>query len=244
MKSGGIITIDVRNKQIEAGNNNSLNPGFYVKVSIKDTGIGIPKKNLPKIFDLYFTTKNTGNGLGLSVSHSIINKHGGIITVDSRENEGTTFSFYVPASPQTEIHGIIKEDFQITSNKESIKGKVLILEDEQEICKVVHYMLKNLQYSAHFATDGSEILTLYGQALSVGKPFEIVILDLTIPGGMGGEETIVQLTKLDPNVKAIVSSGYSTGTIMSNYKQYGFKGVLVKPYTIADLGEVIEQVLK
>jgi len=216
-----------------------IKEGKYVKIEIEDEGIGIPKEHLSKIFDPYFTTKQKGSGLGLATSHSIIKRHDGYIAVESELGVGTTFYIYLPASSK-----------QIFSTKEFEerpvlgKGRILVIDDEEAVRNVAGSMLKHIGYEVEFAKDGVEALELYQKAEASGQPYDAVIVDLTIPGGMGGEQVIKKLLEIDPNVKAIVSSGYSTDAIMSNFKQYGFSGVVTKPYRIAELGETLSKVIK
>jgi CheY-like chemotaxis protein len=191
-----------------------------------------------KIFDPFFTTKQKGSGLGLASSYSIISNHGGNITVESIPGSGSTFTFYLPASEK-----------KIETNKSAAEiihkgnGKILIMDDEELIRDVSRDILKSLGYETDLARDGAEALDLYRKAKDAGKPYAAVIMDLTIPGGMGGEEAVKKLHAIDPNAKAIVSSGYSTGPIMSDFKAYGFSGVITKPYRIADMGKTLQLVI-
>ncbi|MBM3235800.1 response regulator [Candidatus Poribacteria bacterium] len=248
MLGGGIIKVRVENVapvgamrpcQAVAEHALPIKEGKYVKIEIEDEGIGIPKEHLSKIFDPYFTTKQKGSGLGLATSHSIIKRHDGYIAVESELGVGTTFYIYLPASSK-----------QIFSTKEFEerpvlgKGRILVIDDEEAVRNVAGSMLKHIGYEVEFAKDGVEALELYQKAEASGQPYDAVIVDLTIPGGMGGEQVIKKLLEIDPNVKAIVSSGYSTDAIMSNFKQYGFSGVVTKPYRIAELGETLSKVIK
>lgn len=249
MGDKGTITISAENKNF-VNNEKSLKPGRYVEVSIIDTGCGIEEKNLPKIFDLYFSTKpkslsGSGSGLGLPICHSIIKKHSGAIEVESQvgNESGSKFSFYIPAQPYAEIEMEKRSDISIKSEKNEYQGKILVLEDEKMVKKVTVSMLKNLNYQVQLTEEGTETLSKYMEHLETNDVFDAVILDLTIPGGMGGEETMRKLLEIDPNVKTIVTSGYSTGEIMSNFRKFGFKGVLMKPFTISQLGKVLQEVL-
>ncbi len=238
MTEGGLITI-WGNNVINVEDTAFLTKGNYVKISIQDNGVGIPKENLQKIFDPYFSTKAKGNGLGLATTYSIVKKHGGYITVNSQVNTGTTFHIYLRAVSK------------ITVNKEEIqkgifpgKGKILIMDDKEQIKEVAGEMLLYLGYEVEIAKDGIETIELYQKAMDTGKPFDAVIVDLTIPGGMGGKMTIKKLHEIDPKVKAIVSSGYPDAPVMSNYRQYGFKGFAPKPYKIEELSKVLHKVIK
>ena len=240
MSEGGIIKVRAENVTVGAEHNLPLADGKYVKIEIEDEGIGIPKEHLPKIFDPYFSTKQKGSGLGLATSYSIIQRHAGYITAESELGVGTTFYIYLPASQKKEIlekKGAEERPFVG-------KGKILLMDDEEIVRNVAGAMLKYIGYEVDFAEDGAEAIELYRKAKESGQPFDVVIMDLTIPGGMGGKEAISKLIEIDPNVKAIVSSGYSTDAIMSDFKQYGFSGVIAKPYKIKDLSEVVHKAIR
>jgi len=212
--------------------------GRYVKVSIEDQGVGIPQEHLHRIFDPYFTTKQKGSGLGLATSYSIIKNHGGYINVESKLGVGTTFYFYLPASFR-----------QIPAKKEEAekpiagRGRILLMDDEEIIRDLGCQMLSHLGYEATAVVDGAEAVELYKKAKESGRPFDAVIMDLTIPGGMGGRIAIQKLIEIDPEVKAIVSSGYSNDPVMSDFRKYGFSGVIAKPYKIKDLSEALHGML-
>ena len=241
MPDGGTIFISVENiTQHKAEEIDYLSSGRYIKISIKDQGVGIPEKLLQKIFDPYFTTKATGNGLGLASSYAIVNKHGGLIKVESEMNIGTTFFVYLPAS--------VKKSFE-TDKSEVITPladncKILVMDDEEPIRNASKQMLSFLGYSVECAKDGEEALKLYCVARDMDKPFDAVIMDLTIPGATGGDKTIKQLLAIDPKAKVVVFSGYSNNQIMSNYKEYGFKGVITKPFKIQEMNELLQKVIK
>jgi PAS domain S-box-containing protein len=236
MPDGGIIKIVAENVFMKRENELSLSPGNYVKISIKDNGCGIAKEYLTKIFDPYFTTKQKGIGLGLATTYSIIKRHHGHITVESRMGEGTIFTFFLPAS---------EKGFELEEIKHHLKthGKILVMDDDEMIRRLMPLLLPRLGYEVQLAVDGIEAIDLYEKARSSDKPFDLVIMDLTIPGGMGGKETIEKLLVLDPSIKAIVSSGYSNDPVMANYRQYGFKSVITKPYNINNLGDILYKVL-
>lgn len=239
MPGGGQVDIIAENVVI-GGDKPELKQGEYVKVSIKDAGSGIPKKYLSRIFEPYFTTKHTGSGLGLATTYSIIKRHEGLIEVESDLEKGTTFSIYIPAvlgNRALSEHVIEK----LSSHKD--KGKILLMDDDDMIRFTTSIMLKRLGYDVIAAAEGNEAIEKYKTAKKSGKPFDAVILDLTIPGGMGGKATIENMLEFDPGVKAVVSSGYSSDAIMANYRQYGFSGVLTKPYQTKDLSSVLQKVL-
>ncbi|MHA2062261.1 MAG: PAS domain S-box protein, partial [Candidatus Sifarchaeia archaeon] len=239
MPEGGIIEVRAENVAIDATKGMPLKTGDYVKISIQDQGVGIPKDHLTKIFDPYFTTKDTGSGLGLATSYSIIKNHDGYISVESELEIGTTFSIYLPAAPE-EISDKEK------AKKEPIAGtgNILIMDDEDVIREAIGEILTHLGYQVELAKNGEEAIALYKAAKSVGQSFDLVLMDLTIRGGMGGKEAIKKLLEIDPNVKALVSSGYSTDPVMSDYKKYGFTGVVAKPYNISELSETVHETIK
>ncbi len=241
MPEGGKIHIKVENVILENENLLHLKEGKYIKISLRDEGIGVPEEYLSKIFDPYFSTKQEGSGLGLATVYSIIQKHEGYITVESKVGEGTTFFIYLPATEET-----ISEKEEENESKRPLtgEGKILIMDDEKIVRRAVGGMLGRLGYTVEFAENGEEALVKYKEAKNSGKLFNAVILDLTVPGGMGGRKTIEELLKIDPNVKAIVSSGYSNDPIMANYKKYGFKAVVAKPFDLKELNEAIKKVLE
>jgi CheY-like chemotaxis protein len=241
MPEGGTIHVKAENivsSEKMAKQGLIVNEGEFVRITIRDNGVGIPAQNLGKIFDPYFTTKEQGSGLGLATSHSIIKKHGGYITVESTQGKETTFYIYLPASP--------RNDESRRSDGKSVfkgKGKILIMDDEDMIREITGELLQNLGYQVEFAKNGSEAIDLYREAQGLGKPFDAVILDLTIPGGMGGKEAIKGLLEIDPKIKAIVSSGYSNDPIMAEFREYGFNGVIIKPYRLTELSQTLQDVL-
>jgi PAS domain S-box-containing protein len=239
MPEGGAVFLSVENVTVNLKNELLLREGNYVRISIKDEGIGIPAENIPKIFDPYFTTKEMGSqkgmGLGLSVCHSIVKNHHGSITVESKVGVGTTFHIYLPVSPE-------KVEEERGEAKISRRKRVLVMDDEKEVRKILEEVLKDEGYEAAFAADGSEAINLYQEAKEAQRPFDAVILDLTVPGGMSGKETIKRLLEMDPEVKAIVSSGYHKDPIMLKFKEYGFKVALPKPYKISTLKRVLLEV--
>jgi len=240
MPEGGDIVITAENVIVPTESVLPLKPGQYVKIIVTDTGIGILPENLSKIFDPYFTTKSDGNGLGLTSTFSIIKRHDGYISVESEPGKGTTFYIYLPISERHEEEPEKKKE---TSFKGKAKGKVLFMDDDEAVNATARKMLEHLGFSVECALDGEQAVKLYERGRREGSPFDLVILDLTIPGGMGGKKTIEKLIAVDPGVRAIVSSGYSNDMIMANYTDFGFKGVIAKPYRIDELAQVIEQVM-
>ncbi len=239
MPSGGIIRISGENRVVEAGSEMVMDAGRYVKISIQDEGIGIAAEHLSKIFDPYFTTKQRGSGLGLATSYAIIKNHRGHIAVESKLGKGTTFEVYLPASDRK-----VPEQPQDDEKLIAGKGKVLVMDDDTMVREVLGKMLQTMGYEVKLADDGTKALELYTRAQDTGDPFATVILDLTVPGGMGGKEVMSRLLQIDPQVKAIVSSGYSDDPIMANYQTHGFTEVIAKPYTIAELDKVLKKASK
>ncbi len=235
MPEGGLIRISADSITLGEDSVLPLDPGGYVRVDIADQGVGIPPASLDKIFDPYYTTKRSGSGLGLASCFSIISKHSGHITVESVLNEGTTFSIYLPSSGKQVDD---REKHELKTHKG--QGHVLIMDDEVAVREVAREMLEHMGYTVGEAEDGKQALDKYMAAKESGAPFDVVIMDLTIPGGMGGQETLEKLLQYDPEVTAIVSSGYSTDPVMANYRKFGFKGVVAKPYRVTDLSEAME----
>jgi len=238
MPEGGIIEIYVDNNTLTADNEFFLPAGPYLRTSFRDHGVGIPPDHLTKVFDPYFTTKQKGSGLGLTVAYSIIDKHNGRLTAESELGRGATFTIYLPASEKPATHAVDEEKRLFKG-----QGKVLVMDDEKFIHEVAVQMLSKMGYAVSVAHDGSEAIDMYRQAQNSGDPFDLVIMDLTVPGGMGGKEAIQKLKKLDPNVKALVSSGYSNDPIMSNFRDYGFLGVIKKPYRIQDMSDALRSMI-
>jgi PAS domain S-box-containing protein len=241
MQEGGIIRVEAENITVRSDRERSLplKKGNYVRIVIQDKGIGIRKEHLDKIFDPYFTTKQTGSGLGLTTSYSIIKKHDGNITVESEWGKGTTFSLYLPAQP---LGTPSKEVAEKTMPAGS--GKVLVMDDEEIVREVAGNLLEHIGYQVGLAGEGAEAIEIYKEAIASGRPFDAVIMDITVPGGMGGKETLQRLIEIDPKVKAIVSSGYSNDPIMADYSKYGFKGVIAKPYKLATLNQTLRRIIE
>jgi len=238
MPDGGIINLTVNNVYIDDDNVSYLKPGKYIRISIMDQGVGIPEKYLRKIFDPYFSTKQKGHGLGLATAYSIIRRHDGHIEVTSKLGEGTTFYICLPATDKVPVvHH--EED---TGNFH-LGGRILVMDDDEMIRNTLGRMLIQMGCDVAYASDGAEALALYKGSMCTDNPFNAVIADLTIPGGVGGKKALASLIEFDPEVKAIVSSGYSNDPIMADYKNHGFKGVIPKPYKIKTLREVLLTVL-
>jgi len=241
MPQGGNIKIKAENIILKKKSSLPLPEGKYVKITFEDKGIGIPETHLLRIFDPYFTTKQKGSGLGLTTVYSIIKKHDGHISVESQAKKGTSFFIYLPAI----VDKLMEEEGKKVARRTLTgEGKVLIMDDEKIVRRAVGGMLERLGYSVEITENGEEAIDKYKEAMNSGERFDAVILDLTVPGGLGGKETIEKLLKIDPDVKAIVSSGYSTDPVMANYEKYGFSAVVAKPFDLKELNEVIGKVLK
>ncbi|OHE61193.1 MAG: hypothetical protein A2Z47_11235 [Thermodesulfovibrio sp. RBG_19FT_COMBO_42_12] len=239
MTKGGTIKVRAENVIIDTGQGLPLKEGKYIKISVEDEGSGIPKEHLKKIFDPYFSTKENGSGLGLAVTYSIIEKHGGYITAESELGIGTAFFIYLPASQKQIPQKKVAEEGPLVGT-----GKILLMDDEEIVRNVAGEMLKYLGYAVEFAGDGAEAIELYKKARESDKPFDAVIMDLTVPGGMGGKEAINKLLEIDPHVKVIVSSGYSNDPVLAEFRKYGFTGMVTKPYNIEELSKILDRVKK
>ncbi len=239
MPNGGTITIQGSNKTLSLNEHPSLPPGRYIELLFQDTGTGIPPEHINKIFDPYFSSKSTGSGLGLAISYSIVKNHDGLITVSSELDQGTVFSILLPATlKQNTMQPQVQEKLQKVAAK-----KILVMDDDKTIREIMEAMLTFIGCSVVEACDGKEAIALYLQAKKEGTPFDLVIMDLTIPGGIGGKEAITTLLALDHTAKAVVSSGYANDPIMANYQEYGFCGVLSKPFKIDELNKVIATIV-
>jgi len=245
MPQGGTVTISFENVRITREDYLPLTDGDYVRISLKDEGLGIKQEHIDRVFDPYFTTKDVGSrkgvGLGLAIAYSIIKKHGGHIAVESSVGGGTTFYMYLPAYGKEEItEGQPTEQPMVMTKR---KGKVLVMDDAKAVRDVTGAMLSHIGYDVEFAREGREAIALYRKARESDNPFDAVILDLTVQGGMGGIEAMQLLLALDPHIKAIISSGYSGDPIMSEYHEHGFKTAILKPYKMEELQEILEKLI-
>ena len=248
MPDGGHLYITLENAEISEDAVPDLNPGRFIKVTVRDEGTGIDKNDLDRIFDPYFSTRQTGSGLGLATAYSIIKKHGGHIEVDSELGKGTTFVLLLPASESQHLPGSphLPETEPAVAERLTTEptARILVMDDEGMIREVTAEMLERSGYSAEAADGGKQAIEMYKQAMDAGRPFDGVIMDLTIPGGIGGEEAIRGILAIDPDAVAIVSSGYADDPVLAHYAEYGFKGVLAKPYTMSQLQDVLSRILE
>ncbi|MFC2003114.1 PAS domain S-box protein [Chloroflexota bacterium] len=239
MPEGGDLHIGAKNIVVKRQSTLPLTRGDYVQITFKDNGVGVSKDILDKIFNPYFTTKQKGSGLGLATTYSIIRKHEGHITVESTPTTGTTFHVYLPAIQKP----LPEEKETIEETRVTGTGKVLVMDDEEIVRELLYQGLTGYGYEVEVTEDGAEAIERYSEAKELGKSFDAVIMDLTIPGGMGGKEAIKKLLEIDPDAKVIVSSGYSADPIMANFEEHGFSAAIAKPYIIEQLGETLFKLL-
>jgi PAS domain S-box-containing protein len=244
MPNGGTLHVSCENFRYTSTTSPAipdLSPGDYIRIKIHDEGVGIPEKYLKRIFDPYFTTKPKGNGLGLATAYSIIKNHNGLITVESEVHLGSTFNLYLPAALHQELP--VEQQAAPITGPITGTGRVLVVDDEEAIRALVEFTLSRLGYQVTQAATALEGVNIYREKLEVGERFDAVILDLTLPGGMGGKEALKKLIEIDPTVNAIVSSGYATDATMSRYQDFGFRGVIAKPYEAGELGKIVHDVI-
>lgn len=237
MPSGGRVVVRAENVPWQGGHL-PLAEGDYVRIAVEDRGSGIPSEHMPRIFDPFFTTKAAGTGLGLSTAHSIVQRHGGHITAESSPGSGTIFWVYLPATHS------VPASRPGTQPGTRGRGRVLVMDDEAIVRETASSVLGELGYQVSTAPDGQTVVDVYRLARAAGRPFDVVILDLTVPNGMGGLEALEHLRELDPHVITIVSSGYSNDAVMADYLRYGFRGVIGKPYTAPELGDAVQRALQ
>jgi signal transduction histidine kinase len=226
MPLGGTLEVTITVVSISVGATLPLSVGTYTKISLKDSGEGIPLENMPKLFDPFFTTKKNGTGLGLASSFSIIKRHGGLLDIESEIGKGTTSHVYIPHETDN-----LAEPRNFTSNRPLRQGRILVMDDEDSVRRVTCALLLRLGYEVIAAADGGEAIEIYRRSLTSGNRFAFVILDLTVPGGLGGREALAAITEMDPLVIAIAMTGYSNDPILSNPETYGFRAGLAKPYS-------------
>lgn len=241
MPDGGKVIIRAENVEIKENSGLPLSEGLYVKWSIKDHGKGIPKEDLPRIFDPYFTTRTSTNsrgiGLGMAICYSIVTKHNGFITVESEPNVGTTFTVYLPAiSEERERDGERVDQADV--------ARILVMDDEESVREATGIVLHYLGYNVEYAKDGSEAINLYQEAQKSKRPFSVVVLDLNVANGMGAKETIRLLKEMDPSVRAIVSCKYADDPVVTEYKDFGFSAAVHVPYDMDVMKETLHHILR
>ncbi|MFC1717275.1 response regulator [Candidatus Poribacteria bacterium] len=236
MPEGGTVRIRAENTTMDAESDLPLEPGSYVRISIEDQGIGIPEEYRQRIFEPFFTTKQAGSGLGLTISRSIIQNHNGHITMESELGTGSGFHIHLPAA----LEQIRAEEELDGAEPATGRGKVLVMDDEPLIRELAAEMLTRIGYEVTTAIDGAEAIELYGRLMGSREAFDLVIMD---SGDMGVKETIQKLLEADPGVRAIVSSGYPNDVMMTRFSEYGFRGVVVKPYKITELSGILNKIM-
>gem|GEM_PF-808768 len=234
MPAGGTISVVARNVTVDDGAYPDLAPGDYVRIDLSDTGVGIAETDLRRIFDPFFSTKRRGSGLGLATSYAVVHKHDGYIGATSTPGAGTTFSIFLPAARASPSRQSCETAPQFSGH-----GRVLVMDDELTVRQVAVAMLKKLGYEAEAVPDGASALRADAEACAVGHPFSVILMDLTIPGGMGGEEAVVALRAQRTTARLIASSGYANDPVMAQYRSYQFDAVLEKPYSFAELTSVL-----
>jgi len=239
MNEGGTVRVSAENREIRAGQVHGLVAGRYLVLAVADSGAGISEEHRLRIFDPYFTTKREGRGLGLAVSHSVVANHHGAIAVDSQAGKGSVFTVYLPAAEGDAIA-------PLTATAEIVRGRgrILIMDDEESVRQIAGKIVRALGYEATFARDGREAIDCWQKARAEGQPFDVAIMDLTVPGGIGGREAVRELLALDPDAKAVVSSGYCQDPVMANFRDYGFRDVLAKPYNVLDVSRALSALLR
>jgi PAS domain S-box-containing protein len=239
MPSGGEVAVRAANETMLHDNPHQLPPGDYIRIAVEDCGCGMPQENLVRIFDPYFTTKSKGSGLGLTTVHSIVKRHGGAIEVSSALEEGTTITIHLPA-----ISDMRPEDASTKISTELTgSGKVLVMDDEEIIREIAAHILGFMGYEVESCSDGCGAVDRFRAAQENNVPFAAVILDLTIPGGMGGKEAAARILEIDPDAVLIVSSGYSSDPVIANFRQYGFSGVVPKPFDAEGLARELKRLI-
>ena len=238
MAGGGVVRLTLREQVLETGEVPPLAAGHYLRLWVADHGPGIPAERLPRIFEPYFTTKTKGSGLGLATCHSIIKKHLGHIAVRSLPGVGTTFEIWLPAAAGAVARGRVPTAPAVPG----ASARVLFMDDDEVVRNLARTLLGRTGHDAVLVTDGAEAVTAYQQAREAGNPYDLVILDLTVPGGIGGKDALAELLKIDSRIRAVASSGYSNDPVMSNHRAFGFSAVLAKPYTLEAFAQVINEV--
>jgi PAS domain S-box-containing protein len=241
MPDGGLLTVRAENIVVSQEDGLPLSDGPYVKISVEDTGVGISPDCLPLLFDPYYSTKERGSqkgmGLGLSVCYSVVNKHNGHIAVESTKGKGSVFHIYLPVG----VAERPQEEFQDKHAQQGPRGRVLVMDDEPVFRDMIRHLLVNKGYKVTTTNDGMNAVDFYVKARESGEPYDLVILDLTVKGGVGGKLTMERLLRIDPQVKAIILSGYPNDPVIKNYQKHGFLGTLTKPFPLRELLALVEE---
>lgn len=238
MPEGGRLRVSAHNVVVGSDTGVALEEGKYVRVSLHDTGVGIAAEHLHRVFDPYFTTKPHGTGLGLATSYSIVKGHCGTITVESQPGKGTTFHIYLPAVEKRLAEAASAEEANLRGS-----GRILVMDDVEMVRRTAYRLLNRMGYEVDTARDGDEAIEFYELALAKGKPYDAVIVDLTVPGAAGAREVVGELRKIDPAAVVIVSSGYANDPVMSKFREHGFSGMVSKPYNAEEIQRVLESVI-
>lgn len=242
MPDAGHLYVTLENIETSGRLVPELSNGKYIKITMRDEGEGIPKEYIDRVFDPYFTTKEAGSGLGLATVFSVIHKHNGYIDINSAIDHGTTFTFYLPASDEQQLQKYTQTRTENLLSKRALS--ILVMDDEKPIREIISELLEKAGFSVETVEDGQQAIDRYSEKMAAGKPFDAVIMDLTIPGGMGGKEAVKSILAIDPRANVVVSSGYADDPIVANYTDYGFKGTAIKPYSINTLRETLVSVLQ
>ncbi|MGL1937281.1 MAG: PAS domain-containing protein [Fibrobacterales bacterium] len=239
MPDGGKVTIATETQLLSENHVPGLSAREYLKITVKDGGLGIPESLIHKVFDPFFSTKQTGSGLGLATCYSIIRKHAGAITIDSEIGKGTTVSIYLPTTDST-----VEQKVQVDAKPIQMDGRILVMDDEEMMRDVAKGILEMLGFEVVCTSDGKEAVEVYEECMKTGKSFDCVLLDLTIAGGIGGEQAMSEIHKIDPKALGIVASGYADSPVLANPEKYEFAGKIEKPFQMTEFAKVFEKVLK
>jgi two-component system, cell cycle sensor histidine kinase and response regulator CckA len=238
MPSGGLLSACLRPSHVGADNPEGLVPGLYARVTLADTGTGIDPAVLGRVFDPYFTTKPDGSGLGLAISHSIVQRHGGAVRLRSQLGAGSEFELLLPATL-----AVAAPPAPPSHASPSTGGRALIMDDEDQVRQLALRMVERLGFQGVGVRDGLAAVAAYRDAIAEGRRFDVVIMDLTVKGGMGGREAVAELLAIDPAARVVVSSGYSNDPVMAAHREHGFAGILAKPYRLEQMKETLARLL-
>jgi CheY-like chemotaxis protein len=242
MPGGGVVRCTVTDVHVGQELTPALPAGRYVRVRVSDNGCGISAEDLPRVFDPFFSTKQQGRGLGLATTHTIVGTHGGRIGVTSEVGVGTTFEVLLPASSPVDMPAGV-EPPRRPGGPTAGAPRVLVMDDERTVREVAAAMLSACGYEVDSVADGDQAIEAYGLAMRSGRPYAAVVLDLTVPAGRGGVDTMARLLEMDPGARGVVSSGYSVGSVAEDPRRAGFRGVVNKPYTLGELRAALVDVL-